>query len=249
MPLFKRKYAPKRRLVRRKRLLRRRPLRLAPRRAPQGRFNITRKLSMIQTYSHPSVAGTMQLNDPSGTCLTLGSPVLVTGTTTVYDIPFSMKFRLDQLMNSSDITNLADKYRINSVKVKVHANGLTTNYTGLSAAGQPWIEYIADHDDATVPSISQIREKMGVKTKYFSGVKAAVSMGVRPRVADTVFANGVSSGYAVNRFSQYINSTYPNVEHYAIKGVLHNVQLSGTANVVNLFDWDVTQFVTVADLQ
>lgn len=244
MPLYKKKYAPKSRLVRRKRLARR-PMR-RPRRT--GGFLIARKTALIQTYSNASVAGTIVKVDPTGTCLSLGTPVAITGTSNCYDIPFSMLFRLDQLMNSGDITSIADKYKINSVKVKVHVNGLSNIYLNNAGSTQPWIEYIQDHDDAAVPTLAQIREKMGVKTKFFTGARMAVTMGVRPKVADTIFGSGVSSAYAVGR-SQYINTAYPNAEHYGIKGVLHNVQLSGTANVSSLFDWDVTQYVSVADLQ
>lgn len=246
MPLYKKKYAPKSKLVRRKRLARR------PRRSPyvrKGGFNIARKTALIQTYGSTSIAGIMTTNDPSGTCLTLGTPTLVTGSLSCYDIPFSMKFRLDQLMNSNDLTNIADQYMIKSVKVSVHANAVSMSFVGNSGAGQPWIEYIQDHDDATVPSIASIREKMAVRTKFFSGARASVTMGVRPRVADAVFGSGVSTAYAVNKKSQWINTAYPNAEHYGIKGVLHNVPLAGTSGVAPLFDWDVTQYVAVADLQ
>lgn len=244
MPLLKKKYAPKRRLVRRKRLAR--PRRRVP---SAGSFHIARKTALIQTYSNSAVSGTMVLNDPSGTCLSLGTPVAITGTTNCYDIPFAMKFRLDQLMNSTDITNISDQYKIKSVKVKVHINGVSNMYLNNAGSVQSWIEYIQDYDDATVPTLAQIREKMGVKTKYFTASRMSVSMGVRPRLADVVFGSGVSNAYAINKKSQFIDCNYPNAEHYGIKGVLHNVQLSGSTNVSSLFDWDVTQYVTAARLQ
>lgn len=214
----------------------------------QGHLKIARKTALIQTYSNSAVAGTMVKVDPTGTCLSLGTPVLITGTTNCYDIPFSMLFRLDQLMNSTDITNIADQYRINSVKVSLHVNGVSNIYLNNAGSTQPWVEYIQDHDDAVVPSIAQIREKMGVKTKYFSANKFKITMGVRPKIADTIFGSGVSSAYAVGG-SPFINCSYPNAEHYGLKGVLHNVQLSGNANVSSLFDWDVTQYIIAKDLQ
>lgn len=240
----RRKYAPKRALVRRRRLAR------LPRRAPsKGFLRIVRKTALIQTYSNNAVAGTIVKVDPTGSCLTLGSPTLITGTSNCYDVPFTMVFRLDQLMNSADITSLADKYKISSVKVKVHANGVSNIYLNNAGSTQPWIEYIQDHDDASLPTIAQMREKMGVRTKYFSASKFAITMGVRPRVADTVYGSGASPlAYSVGR-PQFINSQYPNVEHYGIKGVLHNIQLSGNTSVSSLFDWDVTQYIVAADLQ
>lgn len=246
--MAQRKYRPAAgRRPRRKYQAKRRPMRR--RYARKGFVKIARKTALIQTYSNASVAGTIVKVDPTGTCLDLGTPVLITGTSNCYDIPFSMKFRLDQLMNSTDITNLCDQYKINSVKVDLHVNGMSNIYLNNAGSTQPWLEYIQDHDDATVPTIAQIREKMGVKTKYFSGNRFKVSMGVRPRVADAIFGSGVTTAYAVNKKSQWINATYPNAEHYGLKGVLHNVQLSGTANVSSLFDWNVTQYVVAADLQ
>lgn len=214
-----------------------------------GYLKLVRKTALIQTYSNSAVAGTVVKVDPTGTCLNLGTPVAITGTTNCYDIPFSMSFRLDQLMNSTDVTNLADQYKIDSVKVKLHVNGISNIYLNNAGSTQPWVEYIQDYDDAAVPSLSLMREKMGVKTKYFSGNKFAVTMGVRPRIADAVFNNGITTAYAVNKRSQFLNSTYPSVEHYGLKGVLHNVQLSGNTNVSSLFDWDVTQYITAARLQ
>lgn len=247
MPRRYRSRLPRR--PRRKYLAKRKYVRKVRRGPSKGVLKIARKTALIQTYSNSLVAGTIVKVDPTGTCLNLGTPVAITGTTNCYDIPFSMLFRLDQLMNSTDITNLADQYKIQSVKVSLHVNGLSNIYLNNAGSTQPWVEYIQDHDDATVPTIAQMREKMGVRTKYFSANRFKISMGVRPRVADTVFGSGVSSAYAIGMRSQFINCTYPNAEHYGIKGVLHNVQLSGTSNVSSLFDWDVTQYILAKDLQ
>lgn len=246
--MYKRRYGLKRKGARRARRYGR-LVRRPRRKNLAGSFAIARKTSLIQTYSNSAVAGTIVKVDPTGTCLDLGTPVAITGTTNCYDIPFSMKFRLDQLMNSTDITNISDQYKIKSVKVNVHVNGVSNIYLNNAGSVQPWIEYVQDYDDAGVPTLAQIREKMGVKTKYFSGSKFGITMGVRPRVADVIFGSGITTAYAVNKKSQFIDCNYPNVEHYGLKGVLHNVQLSGTANVSSLFDWDVTQYVTASRLQ
>lgn len=218
-------------------------------RPSQGFLKLNRKLPKIVTYASTGAAGVLSLNDPTGNCLSLGTPVLITGSSSIYDVPFSMKFRLDQLINSADLTNIADRYKINSVKVKVHVNNANMSFAGNSAGGQPWIEYIQDHDDATLPTASFMREKMGVRNKYFSGARYAVTMGVVPRVADEVYSNGITTAYAVNRPRQWINCAYPGVEHYGLKGILHNVPLIGTTNGNIIIDWDVTEFVTVADIQ
>lgn len=212
-----------------------------------GLISLVRKTSQITTYSTPGAAGLINKNDPTGTCLSLGTPAYITGTDNCYDIPFSMVFRLDQLMNSTDITNLADQYKIVSAIVKLHANW---NLAGSSQTNAiPFVEYIQDHDDGAVPAISLIREKMGVKTKYFGTSRPFILMGVRPRFADTIFNNGLTSAYGVGSRKEWLNSQYPAVEHYAIKGVLHNVYLPGSGTGGTLFNWDVSLKVVAKDFQ
>lgn len=246
MPL---KYIPRRLRVRRRRPGARRPLRRYKRvrRHNTGFLSIVRKASQITTYSTAGVAGAITKNDPTGTCLNLGTPVYIAGTDNCYDIPFSMSFRLSQLMNSGDITTLADAYKIVSALVKIHANW---NFVGgLQTSAVPWVEYIQDHDDATVPAISDLREKMGTKNKYFNASKPTILMGVRPKFADSIFNNGVTTAYAVGNKREWINSTYGGVEHYGIKGVLHNVQLPGSGSGGTLFNWDVSLKVVAKDFQ
>lgn len=246
---------PYRRYPRRARRLRRRPLRKPARRMRRkayprnksGFLSIIRKASQITTYSAAGISGVMTKNDPTGTCLNLGTPVYITGTDNCYDIPFSLSFRLSQLMNSGDITTLADQYKIASALVKVHANWNTGGSVQTSAI--PWVEYTQDYDDATVPAISDLREKMGVKNKYFNASKPTILMGVRPRFADTIFNNGVTSAYGLGNKREWINSTYGGVEHYGIKGVLHNVQLPGSGSGGTLFNWDVSLKVYAKDFQ
>lgn len=211
-----------------------------------GYIYISRKLSNITVQSGAGgVAGAPFLNDPTGTCLTLGTPV---GTTmaNVYDVPFSMGFQLNQLMNSNELTAIADKYRILSASVKVHYNN-TAGANGVGGTGTsgsiPWIEYIQDKDDALPPSIAGMREKMGCRNKYFSSSKPAVTMAVRPVPAPFL----LGSGYAVPSRSPYINTSNAAVPHYGLKGVFHSLWLPTT--VVGLMEFDVTLKVALRDIQ
>ncbi|AXQ65921.1 MAG: capsid jelly roll protein [Cressdnaviricota sp.] len=212
-----------------------------------GSLMVVRKTALINLANAPGIAGLWNLNDPTGTCVQLGAPVFIPGTSNCYDTPFSLKFQLNQLMNSTDIVNISDRYRILKAKVRIHAN---FNQTGTVNVGTtPWIEHYVDHDDATVPAISQVRERMGVKTKYFSGSKPAITMLCRPRFADTIYRSGVASAYGVGNRREYINTAYADVEHYGIKGILHNVPLTGAGSGGSLFDVDVQLYVIAKDLQ
>lgn len=210
-----------------------------------GNLVVIRKPAIIRTSCAPGVAGTITIQDPTGTCLNMGTPIYITGTQNCYDIPFSMVFRLDQLTNANELQVLFDRYRILSALVRVHYN--VDNQSEVKS--MPWIEYIQDHDDGSVPSVATMREKMGSKTKFFGTNKFMIKMGVRPRFADTVYNNGVTSAYGIGNRKEFLNTQYPSVEHYAIKGILHNVPLSGNGTGGNLFDFDVSIKAVFKDLQ
>jgi len=240
VPSNRARFAKAARAAGRRRMMRRRA-------GNQGSVYVIRKTAAINLANAPGVAGLWNVNDPTGTCLAIGAPTFIPGTANVYDTPFSMKFQLNQLMNSTDITNLADRYRIVKAVVRLHCN---YNQTGnVNVGGTPWIEYFTDHDDSQVPAIAAVRERMGVKTKYFTSSKPAIKMLCRPRFADTIYRAGVASAYGIGNRREYINSAYPDVEHYGIKGILHNVQLAGAGAGGSLIDVDVTLHVVAKDLQ
>lgn len=245
MAYRRRRFRPRRRAMRKPRVNRRRMLR---RPGAGGSVYLTRKTALVSIYNASGIPGVWNVNDPTGNLLQLGTPVAIPGTTNCYDTPFSMKFTLNQLMNATDITNLCDRYRIVKAKVRVHCN---FNQAGGANAPTttPWIEHYVDHDDAVVPSIANVRERMNVKTKFFGSNKPYVSILCRSRFADTIFRAGIASAYGVGSRREYINATYPDVEHYGIKGILHNVPLQGITGGGSLFDFDVQLAVVAKDLQ
>ena len=235
------KFKPRRRVARKPM----RKYRARKFRSPYGGFSITRKLPLITLSAMGSgINGQASLNDPTGTCLSYSVLGLSPGTSVSYDVGFSLKFTLAQLQQYTDIQNIADAYKINKVNVK-----LSSAYQVSTGAVTPlpWVEFINDHDDATVPTLSVMRQKMGIKTKYFGPTRTVINMAVRPRTSDVIYNNGITNSYGVNS-PQWINSANPNVEHYAIKGVIHNVYLAGVANQ-GLLTWDISTNVSAKDLQ
>lgn len=209
-----------------------------------GGFTLVRKMPLITLSSSGAGVGLAVLNDPTGTCLQYTVLGASPGTTGQYDVAFSLKFSLNQLQSFTDVTQIADAYKINNVLVKLSSGFQVA--TGVGAA-VPYVEYVQDHDDATIPTLAQIRQKMGVKTKYFGPTKQMIKMGVRPKTADEIYNNGVTTAYGVNR-TQWINCDYPATEHYAIKGIIHNMYLNGTANQ-GLLTFDISASVSARDLQ
>lgn len=210
-----------------------------------GHVKIVRKLPEMYVRNS-AVAGAAQNNDPTTTCISLGTPIAdaVGGT---YTIPFSMKFRLDQVINSTDITNLADNYRIKRAYVRLTYQSTQSSVNSLSI--MPNVQWIQDTDDYNVPaSINELREKMGVRFVTF-GFNKICKINVTPKIQDTAAgAGGVVANVAPKSW-QWINSSFPNVEHYGIKGLLSNVSLPALTNGLTAFKFDVALSLEARDFQ
>jgi hypothetical protein len=205
-----------------------------------GGFYIRRRVPAIGLAGSTTVPSLM--SSSNSTVFSLGTPVATTnGSPNMFDVPFSMTFYLNQLDTASDITNIADKYRIVNAWVR-----LCTQNIGSTGFSMPWVEYVRDADDNSVPSISQLTQKMGVRTTGFNQ-RGQLSFKVKPLPAPAVY-NGVSNGYIVPRKSPYINTTYDGVPHYGIKGIIRNVLLNGASSAANI-QVDVQLTVHAKDLQ
>jgi len=207
-----------------------------------GYLNISRKLDVMGLRTGDN-SGTVTVTDPTSTCLSVGiptpSPGAIVGT---YDVPFSLKFRLDQLVNYTELTNLFDSYKINGVKVFVQNFYNTSSVTSI---GLPWIEHFVDHDNSIPETVFQVRQRMGVKTKYFSANKQCIAMYCKPRLQQAVF-NNVASGITFGvtpRGSQWVDCAQPTIEHYSVKGIVHNMWLGNAG--LNNFQFDVNVNVSL----
>lgn len=218
--------------------------------SPKGKIMIMRKLPEI-SVSNSGVLGGVNLTTATVlpvSCLAIGTPTQSVGAvgTSSYDIPFSMKFTLNQLINHTDITNLTDKYRIAGVYVRVYYN--KTGSSTLSTGSYPCLQYITDHDDAIVPTISQLREKMGVKFKTFNNSSSYIGIKVRPVPSREVYNTGITTGYEVPKYAPYLDCATDSIEHYGIKGVISNFSLPTTQGI-ELLKWDVAVRVVAKDIQ
>jgi hypothetical protein len=228
----RRRFAPKRRMARK-----------FPK---KGGLTILRKLPEIAI--HNTGAGTVTQTGSVSNAVLLGAPVQSVGAagTTSYDIPFSMRFSLNQIINHTDITNLCDKYRIAGAYVRFYYN--KSGSSTLSTGSYPMIQYITDKDDANVPTISQLREKMGVKFKTFKNSSSYIGVKLRPVPAREVFNTGITSGYEVPKYAPYLDCANDTVEHYALKGVVSNFSLPATANI-ELIKVDVALLIQAKEFQ
>lgn len=213
-----------------------------------GFLKVVRKLPVITMSNITGVAGAMQTTDPTGTCLLIGTPVAKTGYTGVYDIPFSLKFELNQLVNYGEFTTIADQYKIQSALIKLESPYNVAQAPGGSATPLPYLEYIQDYDDNGVPNTLTFREKMGIKTKFINASKPMFKLGVRPKLSMLAYQTGVSNGYTVPNRNPWINCSDDDVPHYGIKGVLRNVWIPAVVNG-SPFTFDISTKVLFKDIQ
>lgn len=239
--MYKRRYAAKRKLIRRKRLVRRRYV--SKRKAPStGGFYVKRRVPLFGINGSATVAGAVSTTN--NTIVSLGTAVASpNGLPNMYDVPFSLELHLNDLDGASDITNIADKYRIVNTVIKC----TTVNGAGYGMTPQPFIEYVKDHDDSVAPTISQLNQKMGLINKGFNQ-RGQLSMYFKPLPAVTLY-NGISSGYAVPSRSPYINTVNNAVPHYFMKGVICNMLLAGTSYNATTVSFDMSVCVHAKDLQ
>lgn len=206
-----------------------------------GYFKITRRCSTILLANNGNT--TLTAYDGTGSLFNLGAAVAELGTN-AFAYPFSMSFRLDQLLNYSDLTSIADYYRIKNVTVLVTCNATNNPVDGV--ASMPLCYWDEDYDDDVLPTVGQVRERMGTKQFQFGNGKTH-NMTLSPKVSPIVQNAGTANAYSVPVRATWINSASPKVPHYGIKGYLSNVYCVNQQQIS--FKFDVVFDVECKDLQ
>lgn len=228
-------------------------------RSKKGFLALVRRCPEV-SFRNGATTGTVSTPLPSTEQLQVGTPVL--NNMGLYDIPFSIRFRLDNLVNSVDITALCDKYKLGGAYVRIFYTAVpgfggteTASMNGLATLhNMPAIQYVTDHDDAELPNPVSFNEKMGLKYHTFKNINSYIAIKCRPVPAREIFNNGVTTAYEVPNRAPFIDSTKSAVEHYGIKGILKNVFLppgvGGTGvGGMNGFRFDIALKVYGKDFQ
>lgn len=176
----------------------------------------------------------------------MGPTALSVGSGAGYDVPFSLKFRLNQIINHTDITTLCDSYKIAGVYVRMYYN--KTGSAAGATAGMPYVEYITDHDDSLPPTVLELREKMGVKLKTFKNASSYIGIKCYPKAQYEVYTSG-GVALAVPRKNPWLNAANDAVDHFAIKGVIHNMYLPAGAALTEVMKIDVSYTILGKDFQ
>jgi len=229
--VFRRKYRAKKRVIKRRRR--------TARRNPGGFVKLVRKCPEILVTNN-ALSGAYTLTDPTSGMVNMTGTGVATGFLGTFDLPFAMKFSLANIINSTDLTTLCDKYMLKKTVIRIYYNHNVGSVT-VAGSALPQCSYMVDYDDSTIPTTAQLREKMGCKIKYFNS-KNFIQITVYPKALGEVYTGGVGGiNYSIGK-SMWLDSAVPNTEHYGLKGVLQNVVLPSTANVTG-FKFDVTHTV------
>lgn len=207
-----------------------------------GAFRLVRRLQE-NTITNSSTLG---IATASGNVIYTSGGVS-TGFSGYYNCPGSAKFALSDILNSTDITNLFDKYRLAWVKIKVYCTSTTATAGGT--AQLPSMIWSLDEDDNTFPTVASLREKMGSKQRMFYPGKPITIFIRAPKVQRQLDTSALlSSGNEIAR-APWINCSYADVPHYGFKFALLDVNLNTTASVFTQFKFDITYCVHARDAQ
>lgn len=132
----------------------------------------------------------------------------------------SFFFRLNDLSNFTEYTNLFDVYRITGIKLMFRPNTNVAFINNMQAPSTvatikiPRLYVCFDMDDTGVITIETLRQKSYCKVK-----NATVSWNwfIRPRWANIAYETNLVSGYTVGGQKKWLNSNNPGIPHYGIK--------------------------------
>lgn len=140
---------------------------------------------------------------------------------------FTIRFTASDLPQFTTFSGLFDCYRINKVVVKLAP--YITQYTqggnsSANLAAQPqWLSTVIDYDDSSVAtSESELLQYESFKDTrpHETHIRSLV-----PAVSMSAFkTSGTTIGY-VQRYKQWIDAAYSDVEHYGIKGLINGPAL------------------------
>lgn len=241
-------YCRKKSMPKRKRVMRKR--RMARKSTRNGVIRIVRKCAEQNVYN-TAVAGAAAA---SGSVVVIGTPYQTPAFagSSYYNVPFSIETQLDDLLSSTELTLIADRYKINWVSIKAYCTSNTASSGGN--AQLPSILFTTDEDDAAIPAstttgLNSIREKMSSKLRQFKQNGSPLTMFYRPKVTNTLAGVGGAATAAGVIPAPFIDCNKPDIPHYGVKGYLQDVNLAVTPGVYTQFKFDITMSVTLRDIQ
>lgn len=135
-----------------------------------------------------------------------------------------LTWKLDDLDNYTEFTNLFDQYRLIAVKCEFRT-GFTDNPITASTVFMPEMYSAIDRNDATAPAnVAEIVQYETLKRKRLtSPMKRYFRLNTLQELTDS--AVGV-------KFNQWIDTATPDVEHYGLKYIIDPINGADTYSVI-----------------
>lgn len=215
-------YYGKKRYMRKRRVIRRPRMYVRPRNYRKKNLAIARKVNLRSDVHY----------------LSRYAPLVDTSTLTTITsgIGAALKFRLSDVTNSTEMTNLFDLYKITGVLVtfRLMDNPDSTNYVNSTTFTQgmnfyPKLWYCIDKDDGTAPTGATIRERAGARCVI-----------LRPDRFVKVFVKfpkpllQLQSGAITDLARGMIRTDYPDVDHWGLKVFLDKMGYAGNTATVGI---------------
>lgn len=166
-----------------------------------------------------------------------------TGTldTVGYQFGASMQFRLGNVQNASDFTNLYDQYRIRGVKVLIIP--LSDSSTSQSSGFLPTLYWARDGDSAasTPATEANLRERQDCKTLRLTGPKSIYIKS--PKIITDAEVQGGVSLLSKVESPGWIDCNDVNVMHNGLVMWFKNVDLRAAPTTITAFRFECTYYL------
>lgn len=244
----KRRY---RRSFKRRRTSRRRGMRGMRRRTPRynGVTNISRAVNLVPTTGF-TTDGTW-LQETSG-YLTMTTSSSAGGLTFG---SFAASFRLSDVPDYTEFTNLFDQFRLNKVVIRIipMATSVSTGAAYASNVGQSCVlfHWALDQDDQTLPTNSEsgvdtMRNRQGYRVRnIYSGGGRPITIVFRPHFARTLYNTSTTSAYQPAR--GWLDNNSSGTPHYGLKCITEAV--SGGSVQVLFFKIEAKYFFSFKGIE
>ncbi len=139
------------------------------------------------------------------------------------DQNFGIAFRLSDVPDVTEFTNLFDQYRINWVDYIIMLKNPGTG------GGYPTVYFAEDHDSDSTPTFNELYSSQSLQVFQFNATQTMFKIRVRPNTLRAVF-NGLVNGYERSPPGTWVDCGNPSVPHYGVKYSINNYNSTNNAN-------------------
>ncbi|MEO5351358.1 MAG: hypothetical protein H7836_17210 [Magnetococcus sp. YQC-3] len=162
-------------------------------------------------------------------------------TTVASETSHTFTFRLSDVDNVTDYTNLFDNYRIIGVKLtfRLMTNPDSNNFLNSTVFTQganfyPKLWYLKDYDDGNTLTVAQIRERAKAKCRILNPNRFVTIYVPYPRPLDEIVDNGGATTVIAANKPYWIKSDGVNTQHFGLKVALDKMGLAGNTMTIGI---------------